>query len=204
MKQEEIEEPELKEPKEISVLIGEYIQKIFREWKPAVGETRQVIGVLYGFNLYIERENQNDEAMINVRRAMSGSNEIVFANKLYPQHPEGGLKYQFNNGIPSRDNAKLASRLFINALDRCPGIRIQYVNEKDLLVRDIEALSTVQSRPFGREEEIKSLIDASKKLEAEIVAKISGKAAVAEIAKVTDTEYEEVKPEEVGEYDHLF
>ena len=166
----EDEEVELKKPKEISVLIGEYLCQLWKDWKAPIGETAQCIGELLGFNLYIERTTRNVDEI----RSLEGSN-ILFSNKLYVRHKDSGLKYVFNHGVPSRDNFKLASRVFLNSLDRIENQLKQFTEEQERLDRDINHYSTMEVKEFSREAEIMELRESSKNLDREISSKITGK-----------------------------
>jgi len=173
MEEDIIEEEELKKPKDIAVLIGEYIIELHKTWKPkTVGETNECIGELYGFKLFIERITTSDSDVI-MSRSYSGSNQVMFTNQLYSQHPEGGLKYKFNGGAPSRE-AKLASKNYLNGIERCYNLLGQYTDELGRLKLDVKTLSSLDDKPFGKEDELTNLRADSKRLEREIDQKIRG------------------------------
>ena len=158
--------------KEDSELIGEYIINLWKTWKPKLGESSEVIGSVYGFNCCIERVT-NSTAEVITSREYSGSNQVMFTNNLYAQHPNGGLKYKFNQGIPNSTNVRLAGRLFLNAVERSGNLLNQYSEEKDRLVIDIKNLSALDIKPFSKENELEELYEQSKKLGQEINAKIT-------------------------------
>lgn len=156
--------------KEASVVIGEYMVDAFKNWKPkpGSGDIYAKIGMLYGFNLYVERTTNHDSSD-TIRRAYTGDgNNITFSNRLYARHPEGGLKYYFNHGGPSRDNMKIAARNYLNAIDRCGSILEDYNEQKTKLDYTIAALKSMEDREFGKETEIANLREESKRLEREI------------------------------------
>lgn len=161
--------------KEDAVYVGEYLISLFNAYRPTVDGAADCIGSLYGFNLYIVREtNQDSEA--SSRRVYTGDgSNIMFYNKYYVQHPAGGLKYLHNHGIPSRENPKLAHRIFLNSLERIEGILKQYVAEQGMLSRQIGELQQVEYKPFLRDEEIASLKQESRELEKAILDKITGR-----------------------------
>ena len=156
--------------KEAAVVIGEYMVDAFKNWKPkpGSGDIYAKIGTLYGFNLYVERTTNHDSSD-TIRRAYTGDgNNITFSNRLYARHPEGGLKYYFNHGEPSRDNMKIAARNYLNAIDRCGSILEDYNEQKSKLDYTIAALKSMEDREFGKETEIANLREESKRLEREI------------------------------------
>lgn len=166
------------EIKDDSQVIGEYLIKLWTEFKPKVGEVSEHIGELYGFNCYIERQsNQNSDAIMS---RVAGSNNVMFTNRLYAQHKESGLKYLFNHGVPNRTSDKIASRMFLNSLEKISGLLRQYTEEKERLEIDIKNLSVLDVKPFAKNDEIENLQRESKRLQGEISQKINGeKVAVA-------------------------
>lgn len=190
--EEKVEEK--KEPlKERSEVIGEWLLETFRTWRPEGNQSNKVIGTLYGFNCYIERISAGD--MIDYDGGTQSSAQginLKSYNKLYIQHPDGGLKYTFNHGVPMRENSKIAARNFLSALSRCENLLESYTREKNNLETDINALKTVQERPFNRQEELDQMKVEVKELERQIEAGITGK----EMRSTTvDIEYEIVDDE---------
>ena len=108
-------------------------------------------------------------------RSVQGSNSILFTNKLFARHPDGGLKYIWNQGIPNRDNLKLASRFALNALEKCESQLAKFIDERDRLIKDVEHYQSMKTEPFKREDEVNQLREESKKLDREISAKINHK-----------------------------
>lgn len=189
----EQKEPELKDR---ATIIGEWLLEKFRTWRPEGNQSYRVLGTLYGFNCCIERVQAGDIVDYDggTQSSAQGIN-LKSYNKLYVQHPDGGLKYTFNHGVPTKENPKIAARNFISALSRCENLLQSYSNEQRGLEIDIHALSTVQAKPFPREEELQQMKIEVKELEAQIAAGISGK----EMKHTTvDVDYEEVVDDEPG------
>lgn len=177
MKTERVEETE-EEPKSTlqdpAQMIGEWLVEKWRTWHPKVSETNEKLGQLLGFNLYIQRVTATEDGL-TARRGYTGpiGSNIMFSNQLYAQHTHGGLKYLFNHGIPSRENSKLAARIFINAIARSEQLLAQYKDEQSRLAVDIVQLSKLDAKPFSRENEINTLHEESKRLEQEITSKLN-------------------------------
>jgi len=170
-KVEEIEGEDKPKVKDDASVVGEYLRSLFLSWTPEVSETTECIGTLLGFNLYIERVHRDMEEM----RTVSGSNSILYTNKLYARHPSGGLRYVYNNGVPSGSNPKFDSRLFLNSFDKISTQLAHYIDEYERLVKDVDYLSNMEQKPFPKEEEIHSLREEQKRLSREIDEKINVK-----------------------------
>jgi len=192
---EETEEKKV-ELKDRSTVIGEWLLETFKNYRPSPGESCKLLGTLYGFNCYIERVSAGDQVDYDGGTMYSAQGiNLKSYNKLYIQHPDGGLKYTFNHGVPNKESARIAARNFISALARCENLLESYSNEKRALEIDINALSTVQAKPFQREEELKQMKIEVKELERQIAEGISGK----QMKNVTvDVEYEVVEDDEAG------
>ncbi len=109
-------------------------------------------------------------------RSILGSNtNLIHKNKYYAQHPEGGLRYSYNQGVPNFNQPRITNRQFLNSLERIEGLYTTYSNEYTTLLRDVDAISQIETRPFQRDEEISSLQEQSKKLQKEIELKINRK-----------------------------
>src|SRR5260221_10264467 len=93
-------------------------------------------------------------------------------NAFYVQHPDGGIKYTYNQGHPTMDNPKLTARHFINALDRVMKIKEQYQKELHDLDINIPVLQKIIVKPFEKEEELKVMKQELSGLEREISLKI--------------------------------
>lgn len=177
MKDLKLEVPEKREGKkfkEETIIIGEYVVDLFKNWRPKPGEHFEVIGTVYGFNCCIERVN-NNAAGVKVERGMAGElTNLVWSNQLYTQHPDSGWKYKFNEGVPSRENMKMAARNFVSSLDSIGRALKNYLREKEDLVRVIEELKGIEEKSFSREQELMDLKAESKRLIHAIDAKLKG------------------------------
>lgn len=164
------------EIKDRASLIGEWLIKYHKDYNKDGSEK---IGELYGFDLFIEKaDNQSQEIESITTKALYGSNNLIHRNKFYAQHPNGGLKYTYNHGVPSFMSARISNRIFLNSLERIENLYDTYYNEHIILIRDIDAISKMEFTAFGKEEELVFLKSESKKLEREISNKINNKQTV--------------------------
>jgi N12 class adenine-specific DNA methylase len=147
-----------------SEVIGNHIIDLYRNWKPVQGTTEQKIGSLYGFDVFIrqQREAYEDRGLFVYRSY----------NSFYVQHPEGEIKYSFNQGHPSVENPKLAARHFLNALDRVSKLKEQYEKTLNEFNNDVHVFQNLISKPFEKDEELKAMKLELQKLEREIALKI--------------------------------
>lgn len=175
--EKEKENPDEKEEpvkvEEDAVFVGKWLVSTWQLWKPKVGESQEVLGQLYGFNCYIERTSKDVDEM----RSISGSN-MMFTNRLFVRHPEGGLRYLFNAGIPNRENLKMASKIYLNSIDKVTNILKTYVEEQERLVIDIEQLNKIEQKPFNRDIECVQLREESRRLDKEISEKLKAEKVV--------------------------
>lgn len=145
--------------------IGNYIIYLYKNWKPSQEHgSDQKIGSLYGFDCYIrqQQESYEDKGLFAYRHR----------NGFYVQHPDGGIKYTYNQGHPTVDNPKLAARHFINALDRVGKIKEQYQTQLQELHTTIPVLQKIIEKPFEKEDELKTMKQDLSRLEREISLKI--------------------------------
>lgn len=145
--------------------IGHYLIGLSQNWKPEPGaENEQVIGTLYGFDLYIrqQRETYEDKGMF----------EYYLKNVFYTQSRETGLKYFWNGGHLNADNPKLAARYFLNAIDRVEATREKYQKTLQELEANIPILHQIAHKPFDKESELTHLKTEVTRLEREITIKI--------------------------------
>jgi hypothetical protein len=163
------EKEKLPEP---AVVIGQYLIDLFNAWNPFEGQTNEHIGTLFGFNLYIERVTNQEDSFAQKRAYTGTGNNVIFFNRLYAQNAKGGMKYMYNQGVPSRENSKLAARCFLQAISRCSKVLVTYKDELDILRRSIEGLKGIEEKPFDKEVLIQDLREESKRLEREINLKI--------------------------------
>jgi N12 class adenine-specific DNA methylase len=164
------------EIKDKPVIVGEYLMKLCKLWEPSPGQDREIIGSLYGFDLYIERVNHMErEIESEATRTIYGSNAINYKNKFFAMHPGGTIKYTYNHGIPSFASSRIASRQFLNSLERISGLYETYTRERENLLRDVDGLKKMEVKSFQKEDEIIFLQGESKRLEKEIKVKIGAK-----------------------------
>jgi N12 class adenine-specific DNA methylase len=148
-----------------SEAIGRYIIQLYREWMPKPGEDNsKCIGGLYGFNLYIRREGE-------LFREHNGYN-YRYSNTFYAQREEGGIKYNYNKGIPNTDNPKLAARYFLNAIDRVEPISESYQKRLKEIESQLPKLDALCGKSFEKEAELTGLKSELGRVEHEIAMKI--------------------------------
>ena len=145
--------------------IGRYLIKLSEEWKPKMNESDvQKIGLLYDYGLYIRREKQPYENQ--------GIFEYRYHNTFYAESKESGLKYSWNNGYINTDNAKLAARYFLNAIDRVESLQEKYQKTFNELSQNIQLVERIVIKPFEKSDELLQLKSEVAKLEREISVKI--------------------------------
>ena len=142
----------LQEPEDIPVVVGRYLQWLFKNWQ---GTTPEVIGSLYGFNVGIKLNDTKPDKY----EILLGSNQksVIHRNKLYVVHPEGTVEYTYKHGVPNSTNERIASRTFLNSLERVQGLLETYTQQHKELVRDIQGLTEFRERPFSKQEELDNL-----------------------------------------------
>jgi len=101
------------------------------------------IGELYGFKLLVKTESSLKDGM-------------SFKDNRFFVEGEGGVKYSYNNGHIALDPV-LASKNFLNALDRIPGLIEKYEKENEKLSKDLPVLKDVIGTIFKKEPELKDL-----------------------------------------------
>ena len=145
--------------------IGKHLITLNAEWKPKADEHDELkIGSLYDFALHIRREKQAFED--------KGMFEYHFHNTFYAESKETGLKYSWNNGYINTDNAKLAARFFLNAIDRVESLKERYQKSAADLNQNIQMMEQIVTKPFGKHDELLQLKMDVAKLEREISIKI--------------------------------
>ena len=148
-----------------SEAIGKYIIKLYQDWKPTVAsEQKKQIGTLYGFDLYIRRQQEAYEE--------NGVFEYRYSNSFYAQRGDDGIKYTYNNGLPNTDNSKLAARHFLNAIDRVESLRGKYEHTLSDLNTVIPKLEQLTTKPFLKEPELQQMKNELANLERQIAIKI--------------------------------
>ncbi|MCH5684004.1 hypothetical protein LWM68_06820 [Niabella sp. W65] len=145
--------------------IGKQIIKLYQDWKPtATGEHTAQVGTLYGFNLYIRRQQEAYEE--------NGVFEYRYSNSFYAQRDNEGIKYTYNNGLPNTDNPKLAARHFLNAIDRVESLKDKYEHTLADLTTAIPKLEQLTTKPFLQEAELSQMKNELANLERQIAIKI--------------------------------
>ncbi|NHA02541.1 DNA methylase [Mucilaginibacter sp. HC2] len=141
--------------------IGKYIIDQYRNWKPGKGESEdKQIGTLYGFDLYIRQQREGIET--------NGLMEYKYSNSLYAEGPKSGIKYLYNGGLPNVDNAKLAARYFISAIDRVVALKEKYEKEVAVLDKEVPVLKGIMERVFDKEQELADLKAEAARLQEKI------------------------------------
>ena len=148
-----------------SETIGIYLIKQSFNWKPDLGEDGTMkIGNLYGFDLYIRRQKETYED--------KGMFEYRYQNIFYAESKESGIKYSWNQGHINIDNPKIATRYFLNAIDRVDSLKEKYQKNLLELEQNIPMLQQLVVKPFEKEGELAQLKKDVSKLEREISIKI--------------------------------
>ncbi|MDR3058195.1 MAG: DNA methylase, partial [Prevotella sp.] len=132
------------------------------------------IGELYGFRILVKTEESQKE----------GS---VFKDNRFFIEGEGNIKYSYNNGHIAVDPL-LASKNFINALEKIPNLMEKYQADNQKLERDIPILKEVVDSVFRKEPELRELKSGLDSLNRQINLTLSNK----------DKQQEEVLNKETG------
>ncbi len=145
--------------------VGKHLIRLYKDWEPRnEGEHEEKIGNLYGFNLYIRRQQEAYEE--------NGMFEYRYSNSFYAQREAGGIKYTYNNGLPNTDNPKLAARHFLNAIDRVESLKEKYERTLSELNTEIPKLEQLTTKPFLQEAELQTMKSELSNLERQIAIKI--------------------------------
>ena len=142
-------------------IIGNHLIKLYQNWKPS-DDAR--IGALYGFDLCVRQQQEAFEE--------NGNFQHRYYNTLYAVNPKTEIKYTYNQGHPNTDNAKLAARYFINAIDRVEPLKEKYQKTLKELETNIPMVETFVNKPFEKEKELLQMKSELSKLEREIAIKI--------------------------------
>jgi N12 class adenine-specific DNA methylase len=140
--------------------LGSHIISMYKTWKPEMVNERQLIGHLYGMDLYIRHQLDRDYKDFNT---------------FYAESPATGIRYTYNAGEPNIDNPKVAARHFLNAIDRVVSISGQYQKDVDEADKEIPMLEKVIARPFEKEAELRDLKAELSLLEKQIASGIKEK-----------------------------
>ena len=122
------------------------------------------IGSLYGFELFVrrQRETYDDKGLF----------EYHYKNILFAESKDSGIKYLWNQGHINIDNPRIASRYFINAIDRVDALKEKYEKNLQELEQNIPMLQQLVVKPFEKENELAQFKKDVSKLEREISIKI--------------------------------
>jgi N12 class adenine-specific DNA methylase len=146
-------------------IIGKHIIDLYRNWKPAKGESEdKQVGSLYGFDLYIRQQREGYET--------NGLMEYKYSNSLYAESPQSGIKYLYNGGLPNVDNPKLAARYYISAIDRVVPLMEKYEKEVATLEKEVPVLKGIMAREFEKEQELADLKAEAARLQEKIAGTI--------------------------------
>jgi N12 class adenine-specific DNA methylase len=145
--------------------IGRHLIKLYKDWEPEQGKAdEKQLGTLYGFDLYIRRQQEAWEE--------NGLTRYRYHNDFYAESPESGIKYTYNKGAANIDNPKLSARHFLNAIDRVDHLKDKYGREVSEIDKEIMLLGQIAAKPFEKEAELAQLKSELSKLEREIALKI--------------------------------
>lgn len=146
-------------------IIGGHLIGLYTEWKPETNaDDYKKIGTLYNFDLYIRRQKETYED--------KGLFEYKYSNVFYAESKQTGIKYSWNQGHINIDNPKLATRYFLNAIDRVESLKDKYQKSLHELELNIPMLEKLVSKSFEKDEELAQLKKDVSRLEREITLKI--------------------------------
>ena len=134
------------------------------------------IGEVYGFPISI----------ISERTVVDGKESVQ--NRFVV---EGHYKYKFNNGFIAMSDTHAACMIFVNALEKIPGIIVQYEERTAKLKADVPQLEAIVAKQWGKEEELRGLKSELAALDRKITAELAPKHET--VANSTDGE--EIKVE---------
>lgn len=148
------------------LLLGQRIIALYQHWKPqAMDADEKKIGTLFGFELRIRH---------HVSLAYSGKVEGSY-NTLSAVSPDTGIRYSINQGAPNTDNAKLAARYFLNAIDRVSGLIEKYEKDIEAANQDSKMLTAIINKTFEKEALILEKRSQAYRLEQKITASIQAR-----------------------------
>ncbi len=101
------------------------------------------IGELYSFKILVKTEDSQKEG-------------VAFKDNRFFVEGEGNVKYSYNNGHIAHDPL-LASKNFLNALEKIPNLIEKYQSENAKLSKDLPVLKNVIDSTFRKEPELKEL-----------------------------------------------
>ena len=118
------------------------------------------IGEVYGFPISI----------ISERTVVDGKESVQ--NRFVV---EGHYKYKFNNGFIAMSDTHAACMNFVNALEKIPGIIVQYEERTAKLKADVPQLEAIVAKQWGKEDELKRLKSDLAALDRKITAALAPK-----------------------------
>ena len=118
------------------------------------------IGEVYGFPISI----------ISERTVVDGKESVQ--NRFVV---EGHYKYKFNNGFIAMSDTHAACMNFVNALEKIPGIIVQYEERTAKLKADVPQLEAIVAKQWGKEEELRGLKSELAALDRKITAALAAK-----------------------------
>ena len=118
------------------------------------------IGEVYGFPISI----------ISERNLVDGKETVQ--NRFVV---EGNYKYKFNNGFIAMSDTHAACMNFVNALEKIPGIIVQYEERTAKLKADVPQLEAIVAKQWGKEDELKQLKSDLAALDRKITAALAPK-----------------------------
>lgn len=101
------------------------------------------VGELYGFRILVKTEESQKEGSL-------------FRDNRFFIEGESGIKYSYNNGHIATDPL-LASKNFINALEKIPNLIEKYQSDNQKMEKDIPILKEVINSVFRKEPELREL-----------------------------------------------
>lgn len=137
------------------------------------------VGELYNFKILVKTEESQKE----------GS---MFKDNRFFIEGEGNIKYSYNNGHIATDPI-LASKNFLNALEKIPNLIEKYQSDSQKLEKDIPVLKEVIASTFKKEPELKELKSQLDSLNRQINLSLENKNQTAESTK------EDIKKESQGQ-----
>ena len=118
------------------------------------------IGEVYGFPISI----------ISERTVVDGKESVQ--NRFVV---EGNYKYKYNNGFIAMSDTHAACMNFVNALEKIPGIIVQYEERTAKLKADVPQLEAIVAKQWGKEDELKQLKSDLAALDRKITAALAPK-----------------------------
>ncbi|PXV56878.1 helicase-like protein [Dysgonomonas alginatilytica] len=139
------------------------------------------VGELYGFKILVKTEESQKEGSI-------------FKDNRFFIEGEGSIKYNYNNGHIATDPI-LASRNFLNALDKIPNLIEKYQSDNRKLEKDLPILKEIMGTTFKKEPELKELKSQLDSLNRQINLTLSTKDEAVPVEQIAPKIHETSKSE---------